>query len=213
MKHKKPILLFIVSIIIVGIITIPVLYNAYIRSIIYYIIEYDIDLSNREEIINKVENLNYTAYLNQSYNSYIPTRKTCVDNDLINLLKSIIENYTGSNPINFHYSFSGENYSKLYLTYSNNTIFSLKDQNNQTLFLKKARWKACRYLNFTQIPHVFNDTSTTALSELIFIKIILEKREFCGLACYVNYDFEQYLLLSKNLDVILISIYYDIFID
>jgi hypothetical protein len=195
--------------IIVGIIAIPVLYNAIFGSRAYYIIDYDVNLSNREDIINKVENFNYTAYLNHSYipDGYATDHKGYVDRDLINLLKSKIENHTGICSRHLHYYFLGENHSQLYLTYSNNTIFNIKDHNNQSLFLKRGRWKISWYLNFTLIPHVYSDTSSTfVLSELIFVKINLEYE----LTCPIGYDYgslEQYLLVSMKLDVILIFIY------
>ncbi|UCC20203.1 MAG: hypothetical protein JSV62_02655 [Promethearchaeota archaeon] len=210
-------LVIIYVIIVVGIILSPVIYYAVSKPIIYYIIEYDINLSNREEIIDKVENLNYTAYLNHIYkypDPYPETQKY-IDRDLINLLKSRIENDTGfySWPPYSHYLryyFLGENHSKLYLTYSNNTIFSLKDQNNQSLLLVVDHvWGGIEwYLNFTQIPYVYNDNSTLVLSESIFIDI-----NMVYVYPFRYYSFDQYLVLNKNLDVILIFIYHIISID
>ncbi|UCC20201.1 MAG: hypothetical protein JSV62_02645 [Promethearchaeota archaeon] len=207
-------LVIIYVIIVVGIILFPVLYQLIvIRPRIYYIIEYDINLPNREEIIDKVENLNYTAYLN-NYNPDPWEPQRYVDKDLIDYLKSLIENDTGFHwwPSYTHYLryyFLGENHSKLYLIYNNNTIFNLKDQNNQSLLLREdGFWMGTEwYLNFTQIPYVYNDNSTLVLSESIFIDINMV---YLG---FEYYSFNQYLVLNKNLDVILIFIYHDIYID
>ncbi|MFX1498878.1 MAG: hypothetical protein ACFFBH_15240 [Promethearchaeota archaeon] len=234
MKHKKALIcIFIFSILVAAIILVPVFYNIIVvQARIYYITEYNIDFSNREEIIDKVENLNYTAYLHN--NDYIPPYpiykgiSSYVDRNLINFLKSRIETDTGSwwrglyslFGGDYHqylrYSFSGDNQSKLYLTYNNNTIFDLKDQNNQSLLLKVEgsgeldfRW----FLNFTYIPYVYDNMSTLDLSELIFIKINLEYEWVGSYALFHQYLINQYLLLNKNLDVILIFIYYNIFID
>jgi len=224
MKHREILrCILVVSILVAGIIIFAVLYNVIvIRSRIFYEIDYNINLSNREEIIHKVENLNYPAYLNNyPYPYYYHADiNSYVDRDLIDFLKSRIENDSGfkwslSYQHYLRYFFLGENHSKLYLTYSNNTIFSLKDKNNQSLFLREDNiWLGFYwYLDFTQIPYVYGDNSTLVLSELIFVKINLEYEWNCGYVCLHQYSFEQYLLLSKNLDVILIFIYHDIFID
>ncbi|MFX1239804.1 MAG: hypothetical protein ACFFA7_01000 [Promethearchaeota archaeon] len=208
MKHRKPIKLFIVSMIIVGIVTIPVLYNAYIRSRIYYIIEYNIDLSNREEIIDKVETLNYSAYIYYSYP--YEYGQPYVDRVLIDSMKSLIENDTGYLYWTHYlrYSFLGENHSKLYLTYDGDTILSLKDQNNQSLFLITYEGYHDSYLNYTQIPYVSDGNSTLELNESIFIEINLDYKWQWNYSWY-----EQYLLLTKNLDITLIYINYYIFED
>ncbi|MFX1593030.1 MAG: hypothetical protein ACFFCL_10080 [Promethearchaeota archaeon] len=223
MKHWKTIIFFFtVSLLIVGITVSPVLYSVIvIRPRIYYKIEYNVNLSNREEIIYKVENLNYIAYLhNFDYDYQSSGISSYVDRNLIHFLKSRIENDGGFTLWPYyrhylHYIFLGKNHSKLYLIYNNNTIFSLKDKNNQSLLLKGDKyWEGFTwYLNFTQIPYVYGDISTMVLSELIFVEINVEYEWNCGYVCFHEYLYKQYLLLSKNLDVILILIYHYIFID
>jgi hypothetical protein len=210
-----------ISALIVGMIAIPVVQNAIIRSRIYYKIEYNIDLPNREEIIDKVENLNYSLYLiNYSDPIQHPYAKVYIDKDYIDDLKSQIENDTKFRTWvdyqhNLHYSFFSVNYSKLNLTYNNETIFSLKDSSNLSLFLSgDTYWDGFEwYLNFTQIPFVYGDNSTLELNETIFVKINLEYVWACGYFCWVEYSYEQYLVLDKNLDIILIHINYYIFED
>jgi len=206
----------------VGMVLFPVLYNVIvIRPRIYYIIDYSVNLSSREEIIHKVEDLNYTAYLHNFYSYYEYFGiNSYVDSDLIYLLKSRIENDIGFKLWPFYehylrYSFLAENHSRLYLTYDNNTIFSIKDQNNQSLFLLAdcgcigLAW----YLNFTQIPYVYGDKSTVMFSDFIFVEINLEYKWLCGYICEHSHSFKQYLVLGENLEVVLIFVDYYIFID
>ncbi len=214
---------FLIGIFIMVIILIPVLSNIInIRSRIYSIIDYNVNLPNREEIINKVENFNYEEYLNSySINYYLDDGITSyVDIDLIRFLKNRIENDIGLKIWPFYkhnlvYSFLAENHSKLHLSYNNLSIVSIKDQNNQSLFLREDNrwWEFSWYLNFAQIPYVHGDKSTLVLSDFIFVKINVEYKWLCGYVCEHRYSFEQYLVLSENLDVVLIFIYDKIFID
>jgi len=220
--REKSRCILLVSILVAGIIIVPVLYNLIvIRPRIYYKIEYNINLSNREEIIHKVENLDYTAYLYNFHHDYMDTGiSSYVDRDLIHLLKNRIENDIGIKLWPYyehylHYFFMGENHSRLYLTYSDNRIFSLNDKNNQSLLLRgDYYWEEFDwYLNFNQIPHVYSNKSTLILNELIFVEIIMKYEWHCGYICLHQHSFEQYLLLNEDLEVILILIYYEIFID
>lgn len=82
---------------VIGLILYPVLYyDNLIRPRIYYRIDYNINLTNEEKIIEKVENFNYSTFLNYD----IPLDpffgiKGFVDADLIQFLKSRVENDTG----------------------------------------------------------------------------------------------------------------------
>lgn len=205
--------LLLISLLVVGIILYPVFYNLIvIRSRIYYIIDYDVQGLNREEIISKVETLNYTAYLNNFF-EVDDEYKSYVDMDFVVYLKSRIENDT-----NFQwemlyehylrYIFFAENHSRVYLTYNNNTIFSVKDQNNQSLFfVENYDWDdVAWYLNFTQLSHVYSDNTTILLSNAIFIEIHLDYGYYCGNLCGLWYSIDQYLVLSTNLDALMIFI-------
>jgi len=205
--------LLLIGLLVVGIILYPVFYNLIvIRSRIYYIIDYDVQGSNREEIISKVETLNYTAYLN-NYFEVDDEYKSYIDTDFVVYLKSRIENDT-----NFQwemlyehylrYFFIAENHSKLYLTYNNNTIFSVKDQNNHSLLLvENYDWDAVAwYLNFTQLSYVYSDNTTILLSNAIFIEIHLDYGYYCGNLCGLWYSIDQYIMLSTNLEALMIFI-------
>jgi len=207
--------LILISLFVLGIIFTPVIFNlTVIKSRIYYIIEYDVQGSNSEKIITKVETLNYTVYLN-NYSERDDEFKSFIDADFVRYLKGRIENDTKFQWIMFYehylrYVFIADNHPKLYLTYNNNTIFNVKDQNNQSLlsvenyFWTDIAW----YLNFTQLSYVYSDNTTILLSNVIFVEINLEYGYYCGSLCGLWYSIDQYLVLSPNLDALMIFIPY-----
>lgn len=209
MKYR----ILLLSILVLGIILFPILDNLIgLNSRIYYIIEYDVPTSNNEEIISGVETLNYTAHLNNygwDYNDY----KSYIDAGLVEFLRSAIEDAT-----RFHwelwyehylkYYFTAKNHSSLFLTYNNNTIFSVKDQNNNTLLsIENYSWdRIAWYLNFTRLSYVYNDNSTVLLNNAIFVHMSLDYGYYCGNLCGLWHSIEQYLVLSSTLDVLVIFI-------
>ena len=204
----------LISLLIFGLIFFPVINFTLNESRIYYVIDYDVEGSNREEIITKVETLNYSIYLknyfegNREYQSY-------VNADFIQYLKSRIENDTKfhwemSYSHHLRYFFVAENHSKLYLNYNNNTIFYVKDQNNQSLLSSDSyHWTYnAWYLNFTQLSYVYSNSKTVLLNNVIFLEINLKYGYTCGNVCALDYSITQYLLLSPNLDTLMIFIPY-----
>jgi hypothetical protein len=206
---------FLIGLLIVGMILFPVFYNAIIiRPRIYYRIKYNVELSNKEELINKVENFNYTAYLNNYFELY-EVYKRYIDIDFVNFLKSRIENDTYLHwELNYrhylNYNFRAENHSELYLTYNNNSILDVKDYDNSSLILvEHYGWdEVAWYLNFTQIPFVYSENSTIMLEDMIFVKMRIDYGYYCGSLCGLWYFIDQYLLLDQNLDILLIFIPY-----
>ncbi|MBY8984633.1 MAG: hypothetical protein KGD65_06190 [Candidatus Lokiarchaeota archaeon] len=205
--------LFLISLLVLGLALFPVILNlTVIKSRIYYLIDYDVLGSNREEIITKVETLNYTLYLND-YIERDDEFQSFIDADFVRYLKGRIENDTKFHWEMFYahylrYFFIAENHSELYLTYNNDTIFSVKDQNNYSLFLlENYYWNDFAwYLNFTELPYVYGNMFTILLSNVIFIEIHLDYGYHCGSLCALNYSIEQYIVLSINLDVLMIFI-------
>jgi len=207
--------LLLISLLVLGLIFFPVILNlTVIKSRIYYFIDYDVQGSNREEIITKVETLNYPVYLN-NYIERDDEFKSFIDADFIRYLKDRIENDTKFHWEMFYghylrYFFIAENHSKLYLSYSNNTIFNVKDQNNQSMlsvenyFWADIAW----YLNFTQLSYVYSDNTTILLSNVIFVEMYLEYGYHCGNVCGLGYSIDQYIVLSPNLDALMIFIPY-----
>ena len=157
----------LISLLVFGLIFFPLILNlTVIKLRIYYLIDYDVQGSNREEIITKVEALNYTVYLNNCIERD-DEFKSFIDADLVRYLKGRIENDTKFHWEMFYrhylrYDFIAENHSKLYLSYNNNTIFNVKDQNNQSLLsVENYRWnRVAWYLNFTQLSYVYSDNTT-----------------------------------------------------
>lgn len=204
---------FLIGLLVIGIILFPVFYNAIVvRSRIYYTINYNVELSNKEELITKVENLNYTAYLN-NYLELNEFYKRYIDIDYVNSLKSRIENDTYLHwELNYRhfliYNCYAENHSMLYLTYNNNSIFNVKDHDNSSL-IEHYQWdEVAWYLNFTQIPYVYSENSTIMLEDMIFIEMRIDYGYYCGSLCGLWYFIKQYLLLDQNLDIVLIFIPY-----
>lgn len=220
MKRKNKLRLIIIA----SILVIPLVYNLIvIRPKIYYEIEYDITLPNREAIINGVENLNYPNYLSSNcyYDSGLYEGITCyVDRNLVDFLKNRIEDDIWPRWMpwyqhNLCYSFLGENHTRLNLTYNNNWIYSLKDYNNQSLISSQFYWQDYDlYLNYAKIPNVGSAKSSLVLNDLIFVKMSVEYVWVGDRPLwYHTHSFEQYILLDLSLDVLLILVYYDIFID
>jgi len=203
----------LLGLLIVGITLFPMFYNVIvIQARIYYILDYDVRLSNEEVLINKVEGFNYTTYLHNYFDLY-GEYKSYIDKDFVLYLKSRIENDTSFHwelgyAHNLRYYVLAENHSKLYLTYNNNTIYNVKDQDNNSLILsERYSWDdVAWYLNFTQIPYVYGANSTLLLEDIIFIKMELHYGYFCGSLCGLWYSIEQYLVLSQSLEALLIFI-------
>jgi len=205
--------LLLISLLVLGLIFFPVILNLTVtKSRIYYFIDYDVQGSNREGIITKVETLNYTVYLN-NYIERDDEFENVIDADFVRYLKGRIENDTKFHWETFYghylrYFFIAENHSTLYLSYSNNTIFNVKDQNNQSLlsvenyFWADIAW----YLNFTQLSYVYSVKTTILLSNVIFIEMYLDYGYHCGNVCGLSYSIDQYLVLSPNLDALMIFI-------
>jgi len=220
MKRKNKLRLIIIT----SFLVILVVYNlVVIRPKIYYEIEYDITLPNREAIINRVETLNYSTYLSSNcyYDSGIYEGISCyVDRNLVNFLKNRIEAEVWPRWMpwyrhNLYYSFLGEYHAMLKLSYDDNWIYSLKDYNNQTLISSQFWWwEYNHYLNSAKVPNVGSDKSILVLNDLIFVKMRVEY-SWVGEdpLWYHDHSFEQYILLDLSLDVLLILVRYDVFID
>lgn len=143
-----------------------------------------------------------------------------VDRDLIDFLKNRIKNDIGFRLLPFYqhnlrYSFLGKHHSKLNLTYNDNWIYNIKEENNQSLVLSQTTsWSESNlYLNFNLIPHVHKEITTLILNNVFFVKMKVDYVWVCGYICYHDHSHEQYLLLDENLDIILIFLYFDLFID
>jgi len=209
MKYR----ILLLSILVLGIILFPIFDNLIgLNSRIYFIIEYDVRAPDKDDIINEVESFNYTAFLNNKgweHDIY----KKYIDVDFVEYLKSSIEDAT-----RFHwelwyehylrYYLTARNRSSLFLTYNNNTIFSVKDQSNNTLFsIEDYSWDwIAWYLNFTHLPYVYNENSTVLLDNAIFVQMRMEYGYYCGNLCGLWHSIEQYVVLSSNLDVLVIFI-------
>lgn len=210
MKYR----ILLLSVLVLGLILTPIINNLIVINFrIYYIIDYDIRAQDREAIISRVELFNYSSYL-RNIPWVHPNYKSYIDADYVLYLKNTIED-----DVDFHwelgyehylrYSFLASNRINLYLTYNNNMIFEVTDQNNITLlsiedyFWDDVAW----YLNFTHLSYVYTDNNTVLLNNAIFIRLSLEYGYYCGNLCGLWHAIDQYLVLSSTLDVLVLFTY------
>ena len=201
-----------------------------LNPFVFYIIDYDIQGSHSDQLINRVENFDYNGNVNNlDYNSdgwyYRDGFECYIDRNVLTFLKEKIEGiyYRFTFSHYFGYYFTAKNYSQIRLTYNMNTIFSVKDQNDASLFLSNFAWSmgsSVWYLNFGRLPNVFDDNGTVILNDTAilnqasFIEIHLKYRYTHDYLGYVTYDIDQYLVLSSDLEILMILIPYpNFFVD
>jgi hypothetical protein len=190
-------------------------------SKIYYHIEYEINIPNSNEIIDKVETFEYPHFLKKySYSGRIqnvsqfnecPTQyihRGCIEylKDLINRDRRKIF-FSPGYYHNLNYKFNATEQEKLYLSYSNTTIFNATYESSKEVFL--VPWSDFHstfygnwYINFTYVPYVFNHSNTILLENIILVNMFLHYSisRFAGEGHLIN----QYIGLSSNLQIIFI---------
>ena len=221
MKIRRKQKNILIILIIIGIIT-PfslMVNNFTILTRIYYKVNYDTNIQNYDDIIEKSELFEYQKYckyrtfMGEGYN--ISGSDNYIDREFIESLKLQIDKDKEKFHIdpfyrrNFIYSFEVSNESLIYLTYNNNSIIKaeyashteiftadLDYYENNTLF-----WAGHWYLNFTQIPFALNMSSTIILGNIFLVKMSLE------------YDFgsenliiEQFLIFNSNFQIMFVYI-------
>ncbi|KKK45148.1 hypothetical protein LCGC14_0829360 [marine sediment metagenome] len=163
--------------------------NFIIISRIGYRTHYEVNLPNSEEIIEKTETFDYLKYLkmhklNGEVQNLSKFNANYIDREFIDFLKRKINREINS----FHwwpftyfsiiYSFSATEELTLYFSYNNNTIFNATYENQNAIFTVPPPYVydfiGSWYINFTQVPHVVNQSSTIMLNNTIFIKMILK---------------------------------------
>ncbi len=183
------------------------------RSRIFYIINYEVDLSNSDLIIEKTENLDYHSYLNYEFES---SERRIINRTFINNLMQDIDQaaiefhwwpfYT----YNFIYTFKATFESRLYLKYNNNTIYWANYGNNVTIFPSANHYDEnlgiSWYINFSQVPTVPGTYFEISLNNTYLVIMSLEYNYLCGSLCGLWYEIEQYIILDSNLQIICIYI-------
>lgn len=180
-----------------------------IKPNIYYQIEYTVNVSNENELIDEVELFNYSHFLDCSNDYYTCEIKKCfIDRESINCFKKKINHDIGFHfDPNYHhyfkYYFKANQYNDIYITYNNNTLFNCTYYNNTQIFtIITEIW----YLNFSIIPYVFNNNDTILLSNLTIVEIDFYYAYKSDFQSLVFFQLKQYLFLDDDLRVILICI-------
>ena len=172
--------------------------------------------SYSNQVINRVENFNYKENVNNlgyeyDYNYYSDGFECYIDKNVLNFLIEKIWSleYRFTFKHYFKYYFTAKSYSQIKLTYNMDTIFSVMDQNDTSLFSPNFRWymgSSVWYMNFGILPHVSGDNGTEILNQARFIEMHLEYRYTAFYLGYTTYDIDQYLILNAALEIIMILI-------
>ena len=218
LNRNKKLLIFIVLVLISTPLIFVANYFIFIKARIFSSIIYDVNNPNFEELINKVETFDYFSNL-EFHSEYVPvnnqTQGLWIDEDYINYLNEKI-----NNDIEFHwfpfyshyfiYSFYAEQQPQIYLTYNNNTILNSTYINNTLIF---STWSSCYgsyygswYINFTEVPFVYNENEKITLNDTIIVKQDVEYRHDYGTVGAEHHYIEQYVILDENFEIILIAI-------
>ena len=222
MLRKKTKKAFIISLsVVLSISIILIINNFIIFSRIYYRVYYEVNLPNSDEIIEKAENFDYLKYLkmHDPYGEIQNLSKfniNYIDREFIDFLKGKINrdnkrfHLWPSYYHNFIYTFNATEESKLFFSYNNNTIFNATYETQKPIFIVPPpiwfNFIGSWFINFTQVPHVVNQSSTILLNNTILVKMILKYDYLFGNLGGEFYQIEQYVILNSNLQVIFIYV-------
>jgi len=219
-KRKNKLRLLLISCIVISVSLLLVLNNIIISTRIYFKINYHSNLSNSDEIIEKVESFDYVSYLKlHEYDGEIYNLSRFsfqyIDSEYLDYLNQFINRELSS----FHlwpfyynyitYTFNATEVSKLYLTYNNDTIFETTYENNDTIFEAdkfNGYWMGSWYINFTQIPYVPISQSTIILNDSFLVQMTLSHRFDITLGESGWITLNQFLILDSNLQIIIVYI-------
>ncbi|KKL63618.1 hypothetical protein LCGC14_2173320 [marine sediment metagenome] len=193
---------------------------------IYYKVNYDTNIQNFDDIVEKSELFDYLKYckyrgvgikgeiqnLSRSDSSYH------IDRIFLESLRIKIEEDKKKfqifpfHELNFIYSFEVTNESLIYLTYNNNSIIKAEYADHTEIFsVERSRyengslfWVGNWYLNFTQIPFALNDSSTIMLSNIFLVKMNLVYNDVFNFWRASFLTIEQYLFFNSDFQVMLV---------
>jgi hypothetical protein len=220
MLRKKTKKALIISISVVFSISMILFINNFIIiSRIYYRVYYEVNLPNSDEIIEKAETFDYLKYLKMhgpygEIQNFSKFNFNYIDREFIDFLKGKINRDNKRFHLwpgyyhNFIYIFNTTEESKLYFSYNNNTIFNATYENQKAIFIvdppSEFYFIGSWFINFTQVPHVVNQSSTILLNNTILVKMILKYDHLYGNVGGEFYQIEQYVILNSSLHVIFI---------
>jgi hypothetical protein len=189
-----------------------------------------VNLSNSEEIIEKVETFDYLKFAkmhSESGELYNLSKFNInyIDREYIDFLKEKVNRESKKFHLwlGYHYyvyyTFNASEELKIYFSYNNNTIFNATYENQNPIFIvdfdnpafvyipNEPYWFSSIgswYINFTQVPYVDSQSSTIQLNNNILVKMILYYDHLYGNVGGEFYQIEQYVILNSNLHVIFI---------
>ncbi len=224
-RKLKKVLIIIIVIIGFFVPTLLFINNFAILQKIYYKVNYEGNVQNFENIVEKSELFEYQKYCKyrdfwgEGYNlsrsdyyhidrEFIESLKLKIDEDKEKFHLYPFHQY------NFIYSLEASNESLIYLTYNNNSIIKAEYANQTEIFTarrgffenKTLFWVENWYLNFTQIPFAPNMSSTIILNNIFLVKMNLEYNYHYSLGGSEGLIFEQFLIFNSNFQTIFVYI-------
>lgn len=197
----------ILTLVLIGVIVlIPLVYQRfYADDYYYYIIEYDIEVPNEEELIDTVESFDFGSL----FHPYLKggTVFGYIERDDVQELKRLIDENTAKEwaigtSFYFEYYFIAEQHSEIYLTYNNRSIIEISDEDRNEIISNPEGV----YINFTQIPYASNASSECILSDVILIKQTLISGY--KIPREEKYYTRQYIVADGNFEFLLIALPY-----
>jgi len=210
------------------IVSIPIsltIINIIVLNNIYFRINYEINIANSENLVDRFETFEYYQYLKKhdSYGETHDIRKfnqsdyqsfyNYIDREYIDFLKNEINQdrkrfhwWTG----HYHhliYTFNATEQSRLYFAYNNTTIFNATYESKEEIFVVDSAWESDNYIgnwyiNFTYLPSVVDEPIIIPLNDTILVKMQLEYDYLYGNVGGIFYQIPQYIALSSDLQII-----------
>ena len=223
-NKKKTLIGIFIGIVVVS--SLLIINQFLIHSRIYYRISYNGDINDLDKIVEKSEYFDYPMYCKYRntfgivYNLANSEYVHYIDNDFITNLKAQITYDREKFHIfpfyehHFALSFEATNESLLYLSYNNDSIIKLEDQNHTEIFSaleghyenSSTFWEGSWYLNFTLLPFSPISNSIIQLNDSILVKMNLDYEYYYGFNGAENIIVEQYLCFNSNHHIIFVSI-------
>jgi len=228
-KIKKFKIILLLLILIVSISISSLIINAIVLNNIYFRINYEINITNSDDIIDKVETFDYYLYLKkhdrygethdiskfnqsvyQSFYNYIDREYVNFLINKINQDRKIFHWWFG----HYHhlmYTFNATEQSRLYFAYSNTTIFNVTYESKEEIFVVESARESDNYvgnwyINFTYVPSVVDESIIIPLNDTILVKMFIEYDFLFGNVGGIFYQIPQYIALSSDLQIIFIYI-------
>ena len=228
MKIKKK-LIYALTIIFLTITITPMallINNSIILTRIYYRVSYNANIQNSETLIEKSELFEYEKYVKyrdypgEVHNLSRSDYHHYIDREYIESLKLKIEadkqkfHLFPAYQNNFIYSVEITNESLIYLTYNNNTIIKVEEENHTEIFRaslafwdpNSPHWTGTWYLNFTHIPFALNESSIIMLNNIFLVKMNLKYNQIISFWESSYLTIEQYLFFNSDFQIMFVTI-------